>query len=656
MYLLGTEDSGRDVLSFIIYGTRLTIAVALMVTFLRFLVALIIGIASGYDHIIPKMLIEQFNNVFNAIPPILICILILSLPYLKTFTKTGSTIVFIFVLTLVEWAKLGGIVSERVSEIRQKDFIKSEVVIGKSNLHIIFANILPHIMPELFVLFFMEIARVLAILMQLGIFNVFIGNLRIVASTDAGSLVGKATSFEPEWSSMLGSAKNYIRTAPWIVFSSAIAFFTVVFGFNLIGEGLRIQLKKRAISQMSPNNALKGVIAMVVVSALITGPIVFSSLQYNDFNLNESEAVYFDAETALVGDPTHQSYIVNRLKSLSISPLEGTDYLVPFEELTYHWLESVSFDSDGSSLDNVFLYTYQGHEYTSRVIDARMMDLIRLDKETASRFEDKYVLIEPKLFRDEGWLNFAHKLLNETKARGVFILSDDRPPLNHIGTNTDKGIIAAIPSKYEALILNKPLTISVKSHTKTDQLTNIVGVIEGHPDENDPKCIILGFDLNYQDQQEGQRRYRFIFNFLSQLKANESKLTKRIMVVFWDGGALGEASGKSYYQSSYLYPIKNTEMYFELSSLKFNDGLQAPIYVDTQFISNVKPVPANFTNLMLDNMTLDYVRKDLSVYKREPFYYKWGIPTLFMGSDYLTDQQANDIGNLLIESIVFELY
>ena len=120
-YRLGTDDSGRDVLSFILYGTRLTIAVALMVTFLRFLVALIIGIASGYDHVIPKMLIEQFNNVFNAIPPILICILVLSLPYLKTFTKTGSTIVFIFVLTLVEWAKLGGIVSERVSEIRQKE-------------------------------------------------------------------------------------------------------------------------------------------------------------------------------------------------------------------------------------------------------------------------------------------------------------------------------------------------------------------------------------------------------------------------------------------------------------------------------------------------------------------------------------------------------
>lgn len=658
-YKLGTDDSGRDVLSFIIYGTQLTIAVALMVTFLRFIIALIIGIASGYDHVMPKMLIEQFNNVFNAVPPILICILILNIPYLKTLTKMGSTGVFILVLTLVEWAKIGDIISERVSELRKKDFIKSEIIIGKSNLHIIFANIIPHLLPELFVLFFMEIARVLAILMQLGIFNVFIGNLRIVASSDAGGLVGKATSFEPEWSSMLGSAKNYIRTAPWIVFSSAFAFFTVVLGFNLIGEGLRIQLKKMSISQMSPKSALRGVISLVLITALITSPIVFSAFKYNRFNLSKSEPVNFDATHALVADKAQSNYVINRLKEMGIQTLEDNDYTIPYQDVQYQWIEEVSFKCGSHALSDIYLYTYQSHADTATVIDGRTLDLIALNPETIDLLKDHYVLIEPSLFKANGWLNFAHKILEKTQAKGVLVLSDEIKPLNRMGTNVEQGLIASIPTTYEEVLLSSPLTVAIKSMPQQGTLSNVAAIIKGHPDENDPKCIILGFDLNFQDKTEGERRFQFIFNLLEQLKANENQLTKSIMIVFWDGASLGEASGKSYYQAHYMYPIKNSEFYMELTNLKFNEV--SPVHstslsLDTHLISSAKPIASNFTNLMKDNIELPYIEKSLSAYTKEPFYYKWGIPTLYMGSDYLTPEQANSIGNFLMESIVFELY
>ncbi|MBF4693509.1 ABC transporter permease [Fusibacter ferrireducens] len=658
-YKLGTDDSGRDVLSFIIYGTQLTIAVALMVTFLRFLIALIVGIASGYDHVMPKVLIEQFNNVFNAVPPILICILILNIPYLKTLNKTGSTGVFIFVLTLVEWAKIGDVISERVAELRQKDFIKSEIIIGKSSLHVIFANIIPHLLPELFVLFFMEIARVLALLMQLGIFNVFIGNLRIVASTDGGSVVGKATSFEPEWSSMLGSAKNYIRTAPWIVFSSAFAFFTVVLGFNLVGEGLRIQLKKMSISQMSPKNALRGVIALVLTATLITSPIVFSAFKYNRFDLSKSEPVNFDATHALVADKAQSNYIINRLKELGIQPLEDKDYTIPYQDVQYQWVEEISFKCDDLDLLDVHLYTFQSHEATATVIDGRALDLIALDSKTIDLLKDHYVLIEPSLFRANGWLNFAHKILEKTEAKGVLVLSDEITPLNRMGTNIEKGLIASIPKIYEEALLTSPLAVAVKSEQQQGTLSNIAGIIKGHPDENDPKCIIMGFDLNFQDEREGERRFQFIFNLLKQLKATEDQLTKSIMIVFWDGTSLGEISGKSYYQEHYMYPIKHSEFYLELTNLKFNDMpsvYNTSISLDTHLISSAKPIASNFTNLMKDNMTFPYTEKILASYTKEPFYYKWGIPTLYMSSDYLTPELANAVGNLMMESIVFELY
>ena len=91
--------------------------------------------------------------------------------------------------------------------------------------------------PETIVLFFMEIARVLAMMMQLGIFSVFVGNLRIIKDTEGG-VSYYDFSFEPEWASMLSTSRNAISVAPWAIIFPALAFFVSVLGFNLFGEGL----------------------------------------------------------------------------------------------------------------------------------------------------------------------------------------------------------------------------------------------------------------------------------------------------------------------------------------------------------------------------------------------------------------------------------
>ncbi len=107
-------------------------------------------------------------------------------------------------LTLVGWSRVAEVVQSRSEDILGQDFIRSEISIGKSRRMIALTNVVPHLAAEMTVMAFMEIAVVLGLLMQLGAFMVFIGNLRIVEKSDRGIIISKPMSFEPEWAAMMG--------------------------------------------------------------------------------------------------------------------------------------------------------------------------------------------------------------------------------------------------------------------------------------------------------------------------------------------------------------------------------------------------------------------------------------------------------------------
>ncbi len=119
------------------------------------------------------------------------------------------------------------------------------IAIGKNRRKIALENVVPHLAPELIVLFFMEIARALSMIMQLGIFSIYVGNLHVIKSTDLGNIIYYDMSFEPEWASLLSSSRNLVNAAPWAIMFPALAFFISVLAFNMFGEGLRKALQSK---------------------------------------------------------------------------------------------------------------------------------------------------------------------------------------------------------------------------------------------------------------------------------------------------------------------------------------------------------------------------------------------------------------------------
>lgn len=243
--ILGTDDIGRDNYARLIYGAKATLYACIYITLVRFLVALPMGLWAGLGGKIPKFLIKQFNTIFTAIPPVVVCFIVLNIQYLAGLQIEKSIKAFAVVFAVVGWGKLANLIEQKSYEIYKQDFIEGKIAIGKSKLSIAFKNIVPHLIPVLISYFFVEVAMVLFLQVQLSVLYVFIGPRFRYRDDVRGEWM---MAVEPEWSSMLsravisrpvGAEKFWMSIVPTSVFAFAIL------GFNFFGEGLRIEFDKR---------------------------------------------------------------------------------------------------------------------------------------------------------------------------------------------------------------------------------------------------------------------------------------------------------------------------------------------------------------------------------------------------------------------------
>lgn len=238
-YPWGTDHLGRDLKSLIIYGCKVTMIVAILSALGRLLIALPLAIAAAYKNKFSIWFIKQFNVIFSAFPLIIIVIILSSFQLFIDFLKDDKLIMALL-LTLFGWSKLAHILTEKVSEILTQDFIEGEIAIGKSKLEIAVQNVVPHMIPSLIVLFFLEIAMVLQLMAQIGIFGVLMSGGYSNADGDLN------VPFEFDWASMLIFSYMFFGTDKvYLVLFPAVAFAVSIVAFNLFGEGLRLEFEKR---------------------------------------------------------------------------------------------------------------------------------------------------------------------------------------------------------------------------------------------------------------------------------------------------------------------------------------------------------------------------------------------------------------------------
>ena len=211
---LGTDELGRDTLTRVIYGARISLTIGLIPTFISMTIGTVLGLIAGYFGGKIDFAIMRLADIMLAFPSLL-------LPMVVMYTMGGGLINIFIALSLVNWASTSRVVRSETLSLSKKEYVEAAKSMGVNNATIIFRHILPNCIPTLVVLFTLSIPS--AILSESSLSFLGVGAQPPTAS----------------WGLMVVSAKKYLFTQPVLVLAPAIAIMIVVLAFNFLGDGLR---------------------------------------------------------------------------------------------------------------------------------------------------------------------------------------------------------------------------------------------------------------------------------------------------------------------------------------------------------------------------------------------------------------------------------
>ena len=220
VHVLGTDNLGRDILSRIISGSRVSLLIAFAVVFVSGVIGITLGAISGYFGGKTDFVIQKLVEVVWAFPPLLLGITIMA------FLGQG---LFNLILALVaqRWIPYCRVVRGQTLSLRSRDFITAARCLGAGNRQIITRHILPNLIQT----------------------SLVIGTFAMASSIIAEaslSFLGVGVPPEiPTWGTMLADARIYISTAWWLPLFPGLCIFTTVLGINLLGDALRDLLDPR---------------------------------------------------------------------------------------------------------------------------------------------------------------------------------------------------------------------------------------------------------------------------------------------------------------------------------------------------------------------------------------------------------------------------
>lgn len=211
---LGTDDLGRDILSRIIYGTRVSLTVGVSAVLVSLLVGGTMGVIAGYYQGWIDTLIMRFNDVLLSIPSILLAIAIVA----SLGSSLRNLIIAIGIANIPVFAR---VIRSSVLSVKEQEFIEAADALGATDLRTIFKHIIPNIMSPIIIQASIGVATSILSAVGLG----FIG-LGLEASV-------------AEWGTMLNAGRGYIRTHYYLTLYPGVVIMLTVLSFNLLGDGLR---------------------------------------------------------------------------------------------------------------------------------------------------------------------------------------------------------------------------------------------------------------------------------------------------------------------------------------------------------------------------------------------------------------------------------
>jgi peptide/nickel transport system permease protein len=213
-HLLGTDQIGRDLLSRMIYGGRVSLLIGVAAVLVSATVGVLLGLGAGYFGSRTDWIIMTLINVMLTFPFVLLALAVIAV--------LGPSLVnMVIVLGVADWPLYARVIRAETLAIRERDFITAGRALGMSHLRIVFRQILPNLVSVIVVIATLQVARVII----LESFLSFLG-LGVQPPT-------------PAWGNMLGEGRVYMLNSWWIAAFPGAAIFVTTLAINLMGNALR---------------------------------------------------------------------------------------------------------------------------------------------------------------------------------------------------------------------------------------------------------------------------------------------------------------------------------------------------------------------------------------------------------------------------------
>ena len=213
-HLLGTDNLGRDYLSRVMYGARISLLIGVAAMLISGVIGTILGVAAGYFGGRVDMVVNAIITTRLALPIMLVALAVVAL-------VGGSLLIVVLVLGLMIWNRFALVMRASTQQLRSMDYVNAAKASGCSTLRIIATEIMPNLLNNLIVVATLEITR--AILIEAGL-----------------SFLGMGVQPPlPSWGLMVAEAKEFMLFSPWMIAIPGSAIFALVLSINLLGDGIR---------------------------------------------------------------------------------------------------------------------------------------------------------------------------------------------------------------------------------------------------------------------------------------------------------------------------------------------------------------------------------------------------------------------------------
>ena len=223
-HLFGTDEAGRDVLTRMLFGSRVSLVIGIVPSLLSVVVGTFVGMVAGFHGGKVDTVIMRVADVVMSFPTMLLAMVVM-------YTLGGGTEDVFLTLVLVGWAAVARVVRAETLKLKESEYVEAARIIGVRRARIILRHILPNCLPTIIVLFTLEIPS---------------------SMLTESSLSFLGMGIQPpnaSWGLMVSAGRAFLYHAPWLCFAPCLAIMAIVLAFNYLGDGLRDVLDPHLQSQ-----------------------------------------------------------------------------------------------------------------------------------------------------------------------------------------------------------------------------------------------------------------------------------------------------------------------------------------------------------------------------------------------------------------------